>query len=84
MNTDTTKVDILVGYDGSPSAAGAIEIGARLLPEAAANVVHVWTPPFGSRELRARLLRRAGSLDDLIARVEREGSAEADRLAADG
>jgi nucleotide-binding universal stress UspA family protein len=44
----------------------------------------VWTPPFASAEVRRRLLRRAGNLDELIALVEREGASEAERLAADG
>ena len=78
------KPHVLVGYDGSPDAANALEIGARLLPGFAAHVVHVWAPPFASGELRRRLLRTAASLDELAALLEREGEAEAERIAADG
>jgi hypothetical protein len=49
-NSDPQRV--LVGYDGSPGAANAVEIGARLLPDLAAHVVYLWAPPFTSAELR--------------------------------
>jgi nucleotide-binding universal stress UspA family protein len=75
---------VLVGYDGSPAAAGAIETGALLLPGLVAHVVHLWSPLVNSAELRRRLQRRAGSLEELITLVEREGAAEAERLAANG
>jgi nucleotide-binding universal stress UspA family protein len=74
----------LVAFDGSPAAAEAIDIGARLLPAFTARIAYVWTPPFASAEVRRRLLRRAGNLDELIALVEREGASEAERLAAEG
>jgi nucleotide-binding universal stress UspA family protein len=74
----------LVAFDGSPAAADAISIGARLLPAVAARIVYVWTPPFASAELRRRLLRRARNIDELIALVEREGASEAERLADEG
>jgi nucleotide-binding universal stress UspA family protein len=82
--SDTDRSHVLAGYDGSPGAANAVEIGARLLPGFAAQVVHLWAPPFASPELRRRLLRRGTSLDELAALIEREGAAEADRVAADG
>lgn len=75
---------VLVGYDGSPPSAAAIEIAACLLPGAAAAIVYLWTPPFADPRLRARLGRRAKNLDELVALVEREGGAEAERLAAGG
>ena len=81
---DTDRPRVLAGYDGSPDAANAVEIGARLLPGFAAQVVHLWAPPFASAALRRRLLRRAASLDELAELLEREGAAEADRGAADG
>jgi nucleotide-binding universal stress UspA family protein len=74
----------LVAFNGSPAAAEAIDIGARLLPAFTARIAYVWTPPFASTEVRRRLLRRAGNLDELIALVEREGASEAERLAAEG
>jgi nucleotide-binding universal stress UspA family protein len=43
-----------------------------------------WGRWFASRELWRRLWSRAGGLDDLMALVEREGAAEAERLAAAG
>jgi len=76
--------EVLVGYDGSPDAAAAIEVGARLLPGLRACVVHLWEPPFASEGLRRRLWGGAGSLDEFLELLEREGKAEAERLAADG
>ena len=81
---ETDRPHVLAGYDGSPDAANAVEIGARLLPGFAAHVVHLWAPPFTSGELRRRLLRGAASLEELAALLEREGAAEAERVAADG
>lgn len=75
---------VLVGYDGSPAAAEAITVGASLLPEAAASIGYLWSPPFTSPELFAHLRRRAHTLDGLLELVEAEGSAEAQRLVATG
>lgn len=75
---------LLVGYDGSPASAAAIDAAARLFPGADATLVYLWTPPFADDEVRARLARRAKTLDELIELVECEGGAEAERLAADG
>jgi nucleotide-binding universal stress UspA family protein len=76
--------EALVAYDGSPNAATAIEVGARLLAGLRACVVHVWSPPFASEGLRRRLWSEAGSLDEFLELLEREGRAEADRVAAEG
>jgi nucleotide-binding universal stress UspA family protein len=76
--------EVLVGFDGSPDAAGAIEVGARLLPGHRACVVHLWSPPFASEGLRRRLWKEADDLDCFLELLEREGSAEAERLAGDG
>lgn len=84
MNADTNTSEVLVGYDGSPSAAGAIEYGARLLPNAPARIVHVWAPPFADAELRRRVFRKARSLEELQESLESEGMAEAQRIAAEG
>lgn len=85
MTNDTQAgPGLLVGYDGSPEAAGAIETGARLLPRRPVQVVYLWSPPFANANLRHQLWRRAGSLDELMELMEREGAAEAERLAADG
>jgi len=54
------------------------------LPELVATIVHVWSPPFASAELRHRLETRAASLDELGALLEREGAAEAERIANEG
>jgi nucleotide-binding universal stress UspA family protein len=75
---------VLAGYDGSSDAANAIEIGARLLPAHRAQVVHLWAPPFADPKLRRRVIRAATSLDELTTLLEREGAAEAQRVAADG
>ena len=76
--------DVLVAYDGSPSAAGAIEYGARLLPGVTVRVVHLWAPPFADAELRRRVWRRARSLDELQSLLEEEGAANAERIAGEG
>jgi nucleotide-binding universal stress UspA family protein len=81
---DPDRPLVLAGYDGSSAAANAVEIGARLMPEAAAHVVYLWAPSFASAELRRRLARDAASLDELITLLEREGAAEAERVAAGG
>lgn len=73
-----------MAFDGSPAASEAIDIGARLLPAFTARIAYVWTPPFASAEVRRRLLRRAGNLDELIALVEHKGASEAERSAAEG
>jgi nucleotide-binding universal stress UspA family protein len=75
---------VLVGYDGSPSAVTALEAAARLVPSAAATVVHLWEPPFTSHQLRQRLADRAADLEELGALLEEEGRAAAERLAGNG
>lgn len=79
-----SSLQVLVGYDGSPSAANAVEVAARLVPSASATVVYLWAPPFASSELRRRLVRQAGDVGQLVSALEHEGKAEADRLAASG
>lgn len=74
----------VVGYDGSPAAAAAIEAGALLLPRLHSWVTYLWVPPFTSEPLRRRLRERIGRVDDLIAAVEREGEFEARRITATG
>lgn len=74
----------MVGYDGSPAAAGAIEAGAALLPGARAWIAYLWSPPFASDAVRRRLWERASDVNDLIALVEREGEVEARRVTAMG
>lgn len=83
-DSPVTDVRVLVGYDGSPAANAAIEVGATLLPGASAWIIHLWTPPFASPGLRQRLWSRAGSLNELIDLIEREGGQEAERLAGTG
>jgi nucleotide-binding universal stress UspA family protein len=77
-------LQVLAGYDGSPGAANAIEVAARLVPSAAAQVVYLWEPPFAVPQLRQRLVREADSLERLIDLLEAEGRAEANRLAGNG
>ncbi len=85
MNTaERPPLNILAGYDGSPSAANAIEVAARLAPSGSATVVYLWAPPFASTELRNRLVPQAGSLKQLIVLLEQEGGAEAERLVGNG
>lgn len=75
---------VLMGYDGSPASAAAIDAAARLLPGAHATIAYVWAPLFADVGLRQRLSQRAKSVDELIALVEREGGAQADLVAANG
>ena len=76
--------EVLVGYDGSPGAAGAIEAGARLLPDATVRVAHVWSPGSLDGELRRRLRSQAATLDELTQLIDQEGEAQARRIAAEG
>ncbi|WNV75254.1 universal stress protein [Geodermatophilus sp. DSM 44513] len=79
-----SEVPVLVGYDGSLSAATAIQAAARLVPGAAAHVVYLWEPPYDFPELRHRLRSEAETVDELSEALEREGLAEARRVAALG
>jgi nucleotide-binding universal stress UspA family protein len=82
--TTGRTVRVVAGYDGSPSAANAIEVAARLLPAVRATIVHLWEPPFASPGLQQRLARQATGLQELIDLLEAEGHAEADRLVRRG
>lgn len=82
--TGARTVRVVVGYDGSPSAVNAIEAAATLLPSATATVLNLWEPPFTSPELRHRILDRAANLEALGELLEREGRAEAERMARNG
>jgi nucleotide-binding universal stress UspA family protein len=75
---------VIIGYDGSPAATAAIDVGGRLLPSAHAWVAHLWTPPFASEALRRRLRAVARSASELVERTETEGEREAQRIAANG
>jgi len=73
-----------VGFDGSLEAATAIEVAARLLPHANAQVVYLWEPPFASSALTHRLWPQVSSTEQFASRLEHEGGAEAERIAALG
>jgi nucleotide-binding universal stress UspA family protein len=77
-------IRVLIGYDGSPAASAAINVGADLFPRARAWVAHVWTPPFASAALRQRLWRGTRHVNEFVEAVEREGEREAERTAAMG
>ncbi|UXA15307.1 universal stress protein [Mycobacterium sp. SMC-8] len=77
-------VSVMVGYDGSPAANAAINTGGLLFPNAHAWVAHIWTPPFASTKLRRRLRGVAQSTDELVELIEREGTREAEAIAATG
>ena len=79
-----TNHGLLVGYDGSPDAAGAIELGARLLPSRAVRIAHLWAEPFAAAELRPRLSKRTETVREMIELLEQEAAAEAERIAAEG
>lgn len=73
-------VRAIVGYDGSPAAAAAIEAGALLFPGAHGWITYLWVPPFASQQVRKRLWDQARDINDLIAAEEREGGREARRI----
>ncbi|MEV4069880.1 universal stress protein [Nonomuraea fuscirosea] len=77
-------IDVIVGYDGSPAAAAAIDAGAALFPQAHVWITHLWTPPFASESLRRRLWTGVSGINSFIEAIEREGEAEARRLAERG
>jgi nucleotide-binding universal stress UspA family protein len=79
-----TAVRVILGYDGSPAATAAIDVGATLFPGAHGWVTYLWTPPFADESLRRRLWLGSTRLDEFIAAIEREGESEADRLATVG
>jgi nucleotide-binding universal stress UspA family protein len=80
----TVTINVLVGYDGSPAANAAIGAGAMLFPDASASIAYLWTPPFGSKQLRRRLRLSARTIDELIHAIEKEGGREAEQLVAMG
>lgn len=84
MTDETSTTRLLLCYDGSLPAGAAIEVAARLLPDALACVTYLWTPPLSSEAMRRRLWRGTGGVNEFMATVEREGEAEAHRLAAMG
>ena len=75
---------VVVGYDGSPAAAAAIDAGAWLFPGAHGWITYLWVPPFASEQVRKRLWAQARNIDDLIAAEDREGQREARRITAMG
>jgi nucleotide-binding universal stress UspA family protein len=75
---------LIVGFDGSRSAAHAIEIAAHLLPARDCQVVNMWSPPYFDDQIRARLWPESGDMDEFAALVEREGETEAERLTEEG
>jgi nucleotide-binding universal stress UspA family protein len=74
---------VLIGFDGSPDAAVALEVGALLFPDAAASIAHVWAPPFTAHPSR-ELLRRAGSVDGLMELLDQQGRARAESITREG
>lgn len=77
-------VRLMVGYDGSRPAGTAIEDAAALLPQAHAWITYLWAPPFASEPLRRRLWIGQHDVNEFVAAIEREGAAEAARLAGMG
>jgi nucleotide-binding universal stress UspA family protein len=75
---------VVMGFDGSPAAASAIEAAALLLPGAHGWITYLWGPPFTGDQVGRRLRERIGNLDELVDAVEREGKFEAQRITATG
>ncbi len=63
---------VVVGYDGSPAAAAAIDAGALLFPGAHGWITYLRVPPFASEQVRKRLWAQASNIDDLIAAEDRD------------
>lgn len=82
--TNDTHLQVLLGYDASPGSMHPVEAAARLIPVADATVVHLWHTPANGGEVRQRLSARARTLEELIQLLEREGQAEAERVAGYG
>lgn len=81
---EPTGIRAILGFDGSPAATTAIEVGATLFPGAHAWITYLWTPPFASEGMRQRLWKGTAQVNEFVADVEREGRFEANRLAAVG
>ncbi|MFD0524382.1 universal stress protein [Paractinoplanes durhamensis] len=79
-----TMLRVMAGYDGSIAAGEAIGVAARLLPRAHAWISYLWVPPFADEAMRRRLWHGTSRVDEFVAAVEREGSAEAARIAGMG
>jgi nucleotide-binding universal stress UspA family protein/effector-binding domain-containing protein len=79
-----TELRVMAGYDGSIAAGAAIEVAAGLLPRAHAWITYLWVPPFADEAMRRRLWHGTSRIDDYVAAVEREGGAEAARVAGLG
>jgi nucleotide-binding universal stress UspA family protein len=77
-------IQVLIGYDGSPAANAAINVGAQLFPQVHAWIAHLWTPPFGDVDLRERLWAITSGVNEFVEAIEREGEQEADRVAGTG
>lgn len=77
-------MNIMTGYDGSLAAGTAIDCAGTLLPRAHAWITYLWVPPFASEALRRRLWHGRRRVDEFVEAIEREGAAEADRLAGTG
>ncbi len=75
---------VIIGYDGSRPAAGAIQLGARLFPGRHGRIAHLWGPPYFDGELRKRMWPPSADLDEFAEAIEREGHAEAERTATEG
>jgi hypothetical protein len=43
------------------------------VPDVSASIACLWTPPFGSKQLRRRLRLSARTIDELIRAIEKEG-----------
>jgi nucleotide-binding universal stress UspA family protein len=75
---------LLVGFDGSPDAATAIAVGARLVPDRPARVAHIWSAPDAGSVIHRRLAHRAWTGEHLERLARDEAAASAGDVAADG
>jgi len=76
---------LLVGYDGSGAASGAIQLAARLFAGRPATIVNVWSSPLDrSYEGEGVVAMPVADLQELVAGIESLCIEDAERLAAEG
>ena len=81
----TTDGPLLVGYDGSEAASGAIRLAARLFAGTRATIVNVWSSPLDrSYEGEGMVAMPVADLQELVAGIESLCIEDAEQLAAEG
>lgn len=74
---------VLLAYDGSPGAVGAIEAASTLLVHRPATVVSVWSPVLTAAPLAGGVPAYLADLDPKLEETARDTAEEGARLARD-